>query len=99
MRSLYYFGARNARQQDRLGGLRHTQFGETGSIAQQHQVALVGVQGMRTRMRRQHCGVGKIGLSQRGVRRRFQRKISKAVVDQINRRFAMPKRARAQLKF
>ena len=82
-------------QQDLLRGLRHAQRLQSRGIAEQCEVALVGVQRMGLRMRRQHDPALQIRFAQRGASGLLQVEVGQPVVDQVDGQVAMPQRAAA----
>ncbi len=71
----------------------HAQRGERGRIGKQHQIALVGIQRMRPRLRRDDHGIGKIRLAQGGGVCGLEIKIGQPVIDQIDALLTVPERA------
>ena len=96
MLRLHQFSSGNAGHQDVLRSLRHAKSLQTCRVAEQGQVALVRIQGVRLRVRRQHHRIAKVGLAQRGAGGLSQIKICQAVVDEVDRQIAVPQHALTQ---
>ncbi|MFB8830756.1 hypothetical protein ACE0DR_18655 [Azotobacter sp. CWF10] len=90
--------ARHVAQQDRLRLLRDAQTRQHLGIAQIGQAPLVGVEGMRLRMRRQHHGIAQIGFAQGPAVIALQIEIGQAVVHQVDGLLAQQQPAVAQLE-
>ena len=88
-------GARHMLQQDLLRGLRNAQCLQSRGIAEQCEVALVGVQRVGLRMRCQHDRALQIRLAQRGAAGLVQVEVGQPVVDQVDGQVAVPQRAAA----
>jgi hypothetical protein len=87
------FRERYVRQQY-LPGLRwNAQRFQRLRTAEQRQVALVRIQGMCLRMRRQHDGPGGIGVVQRPAFGGFEHEVGQAVVHQVDPAFAQAQHA------
>src|SRR5690606_40486083 len=70
-----------------------------GGLNQEGQIAFVGMQGVRLRMRCQYDGVIQVGASQIGMSGLFEHEIGESVVHQINDLIAMPELASAPCQF
>ena len=90
---------RNRRQQQRLNLLGHAKRLQLRGIAEQCQVAFIGIQGMGLRMRRQQRRLLHISLAQGGIDGLIEGEVGQAVVHQVDGQFAMPKHPVAQAQF
>jgi len=84
---------RNTGQQNGLRGGRDAKRVEARGIGEQGQIALVGIQGVRLRVRREHHRMRQIGRAQGGMRARLEHEVSEPVVDQVDRGVAVPQDA------
>lgn len=97
--ALYQSGARNAVQQDCAGCSRNAQLLQRGFTAQQDQVALVCIQGVRPWVGCQHGSIGQVGLQQVVVAGRLEQKVGQAVVNHIDCQFVVPQSTITKFKF